>query len=207
MTNRVCEVRGCGRPHNARGYCFGHYERWKKLGHPDAARPLNTHVKPSASMADRIARRIDPGLSDAECWMWRGALGGRKANGIGYGKFTVRGRQYDAHRVSWELHNGKPIPVGFHVLHRCDNPLCVNPRHLRLGSNDDNIADMVGKWRHTYGERNPRARLTEDAVREIRTSGLSRDELAAKFAVTTGTINDVLARRSWKHVNTSAPCS
>lgn len=193
-------MHGCDRPHNARGYCFGHYERWKKFGHPDADRPLNIHVKATASMAERIERRIDSGLSDKECWPWRGALGGRKDNGVGYGKFTVAGRQYDAHRVSWELHNGKAVPAGAHVLHACDNPPCVNPRHLFLGSNDDNIADMVGKWRQTYGVRNPRAVLDDDAVRDIRTSALSRDELAAKYGVTGGTINDVIARRSWKHV-------
>lgn len=201
MANRVCEVQGCDRKHNARGYCFGHYERWKKFGHPDADRPLNTHVSPEASMQERINRRIDEGLTDNECWEWRGALGGRKANGIGYGKFTVRGVQYDAHRVSWELANRQEIPSDSHVLHRCDNPLCVNPKHLRLGSNDDNIADMVGKWRHTYGVRNPGARLDDDAVREIRASRLPKEALAEKFGVTVGTINGILAWRSWKHVD------
>lgn len=146
---KPCTVSGCERPHNARGYCFGHYERWKKLGHPDADRPLNTHVHPTASLADRLARRIPAGLSDDECWIWQGAVGGRKPGRgySGYGKFTVRGRQYDAHRVSWELHNGRPIPHGYQVMHKCDTPLCVNPRHLGIGTNDDNMADMETKGR------------------------------------------------------------
>lgn len=148
MSAKTCTVDDCGRPHNARGYCFGHYDRWKKLGHPDVDRPLNTHVPPSASMAERLARRIPEGLSDDECWPWRGALGGRKhKTGTGYGKFTVNGRQYDAHRVSWELHNKRPIAVGYQVLHNCDNPLCINPRHLDIGTNEDNMTDMQRKGR------------------------------------------------------------
>lgn len=201
MPKRSCSIQDCDRPHNARGYCFGHYERWKKLGHPDAGRPLNTHVRPEATMLDRILRRIDPGLSDSECWPWRGALGGRKSRtGVGYGKFTVQGRQYDAHRVSWEIHNQRPVPDGLHILHTCDNPLCVNPRHLVAGTNDDNVCDMVSKRRHTFGERNPRAVLTEEAVADIRASALDRGALAEKYGVGRGTINDVIAHRAWAHV-------
>lgn len=200
MSDRICDVQDCLRPHNARGYCFGHYERWKKLGHPDVARPLNTKVSPTASLHDRIARRIDKGLSSEQCWEWRGALGGKKSNGIGYGKFTVRGKQYDAHRVAWELHHERAIPVGMHILHACDNPLCVNPRHIEIGSNADNVADMVSKRRQTYGERNPQAILTDKAVREIRSSCASLTELANKYCVTTSTIRKVKSWRSWKHV-------
>lgn len=202
MPKRSCSVGGCNRPHNARGYCFGHYERWKKFGHPDVDRPLNTHVSPEASMLDRILRRIEPGLSESECWPWLGAIGGRKSStGIGYGKFTVQGRQYDAHRVSWELHNKRSVPDGMHILHTCDNPLCVNPRHLSTGTNEDNVADMVGKRRHTYGERNPMSILTEEAILDIRSSNLNPDALASKYGVSRATINKVLARRSWTHLS------
>lgn len=201
MGKRICEVSGCARPHNARGFCFGHYERWKKLGHPDSTRPLNTHVLSSASFAERIARRVDPGLSSDECWLWRGAIGGRKRRtGIGYGKFTVAGKQYDAHRVSYELHTGETIPKGFQIRHSCDMPLCVNPRHLSIGTNDDNVGDMVSRARQTLGERNPQAILTEDDVRSIRTSQKPVSELAEIYAVRAGTIYGVIARRSWKHV-------
>lgn len=154
-------------------------------------------------MAERLARRIPAGLTDDECWPWQGALGGRKPNGIGYGKFTVNGRQYDAHRVSWELHTGRQVPPGYQVMHVvCDNPMCINPRHLDIGTNDDNVADMVSKSRHTIGARNPRAVLTEAAVAEIRSRGVDAvDEMAAKYGVTVSAIRFVLRRTTWKHVS------
>lgn len=171
------------------------------MGHPDVDRPLNTHVSSTATLGERIARRIDSGLTDEECWIWRGALGGvKKSTGEGYGKFTVNGRQYDAHRVSWELHNGRPVPDGLHILHTCDTPRCVNPRHLYPGTNDDNVADMVGKSRHSFGERNPLSILTDAAVTDIRTSTASVAELAHRYGVHTGTVYGVRSRRSWKHL-------
>lgn len=201
MGKRVCSVDGCERPHNARGYCFGHYERWKKLGHPDIDRPLNTHVARDASLADRIQRRIAPGLDPDECWIWRGALGGKKRRtGVGYGKFTVAGKQYDAHRVSYELHTGTKIPPGMHIRHSCDNPLCVNPRHLSIGTNADNVGDMVSRMRQTYGERNPRAVLTDQDVLDIRASTEPTSVLMARYGVTQTCIDGVRARRSWKHL-------
>lgn len=85
-------------------------------------------------------------------------------------------------------------------MHICDYPPCVNPSHLKLGSNDENVNDMVGKRRHTFGERNPQAKLTEDDVRTIRSSSMSVSDLAERFGVNKLTINGVIARRSWKHV-------
>ena len=92
------------------------------------------------------------------CWVWEGAK--RK---YGYGKMVARdgGRivQMTAHRVSWELHFGQ-IPQGFNVLHKCDNPCCVNPEHLFLGTQADNVRDMVDKKRHRPFGKMP------DSVRE-----------------------------------------
>lgn len=79
-------------------------------------------------------------------------------------------------------------------------PLCINPRHLGLGTNDDNITDMVTKRRHTLGSRNARAKLSERDVLAIRSSTISRQALAEQYGVTRGTINGILARRSWKHI-------
>jgi predicted DNA-binding protein (UPF0251 family) len=117
--------------------------------------------------------------------------------------------QVYAHRVSWGLHNG-PIPEGMWVLHRCDNPSCVNPTHLFLGTQADNVADMISKGRQAtpeqtahIGEKNGRARLTPDQVRTIRTlvaGGVSETEAARRYGVGQTTVSYIVLRKSWKHI-------
>lgn len=79
------------------------------------------------------------------CWMWVGA----RASGV-YGSFTLNDRTVQAHRFSWEAHNG-PVPDGFHVLHKCDQPVCVNPDHLFLGDHTANMRDRLAKGRYRNG--------------------------------------------------------
>lgn len=79
-----------------------------------------------------------------ECWEWRGHL-----NGDGYGLLSRGvGPPIRAHRVSWEMHNGRPIPTGLIVRHSCDNPPCINPNHLLIGTRADNMADTMSRGRH-----------------------------------------------------------
>ena len=92
-----------------------------------------------------------------QCWIWVGKL----FQGKGYGQFGIIGRTVRAHRFSWELRFG-PVPEGLCVLHQCDNPGCVNPNHLFLGTNKDNTADMDRK-----GRRNSRRVLTLAQVKQI----------------------------------------
>ena len=110
------------------------------------------------------------------------------------------------HRVSWMLHHGDPGAL--HVLHRCDNPLCVNPAHLWLGTHAANMKDMMRKGRHrTHDQRgtaNPRARLTESQVVELRrlyASGqLRQTQLASRFGITQAQVSAIVRRDAWAHL-------
>jgi hypothetical protein len=108
--------------------------------------------------------------SEGECWNW---IGGQTVKG--YGVIGTRGRERTTvHRVSWAIHNGRAIPDGMWVLHSCDNRLCVNPGHLRLGTNDDNVRDRVERKRTRTGRRkqcpNGHAKTPENTL--VRKSGL-----------------------------------
>lgn len=134
------------------------------------------------------------------CWEWTGY------RLKGYGQLRVRRRPVLAHRLSWEIANGRPAPDGLHVLHSCDNPPCCNPAHLRLGTDAENIADMDRRGRRapSRGERNSHARLTADQVREIRAlsaAGHAPDDVAGRFGVTGQTIRSIRGRHSWRHVS------
>lgn len=187
----VCIIEGCENKSVCRKMCHKHYSRWKRHGDHNAA--INPHAPPE----ERFWRFVRKG---AGCWLWTGYL-----NSNGYGRIALpgRGRMETASRFSYRLHKGDPS--GFVVMHTCDNPACVNPSHLVLGTQKENVADMIakrrGNWRCPSGEGNPNSRLTEDAVREIRTSAAQGKALAEKFGVATSTISDIRKRRIWKHID------
>lgn len=131
------------------------------------------------------------------CWLWTASTTAK-----GYGQLQVRpGVMSSAHRYSYTIHNGV-IPDGLHILHTCDNPRCVRPDHLFLGTNKDNSRDMVAKGRCNppKGVRASNAQLTDALVRLIRVSPLSARELAETLDVTTTAIYLVRNRTNWKHI-------
>lgn len=140
----------------------------------------------------RFWGRVD--LQGDGCWPWTASV-----DRWGYGHIRINGRLQRAHRVAWELCFG-PIPEGVCVLHTCDNPRCVRPIHLFLGSQADNSRDKAKKGR-AAGERNPGAKLTATDVVEIRqrrrASALHR-ELAADFNVHRTTISNILSGKNWR---------
>lgn len=132
------------------------------------------------------------------CWLWLGTT-----DADGYGLSWVDGKNVRAHRLSYEMAYG-PIMDDRRVLHACDTPPCVRPEHLSLGTNADNVADMMAKGRQRVGEQVWKAKLTADAVLAIRAryaaGGVSHLALAAEYGVAEGTVQKVLKRKTWKHL-------
>jgi hypothetical protein len=137
------------------------------------------------------------GSDGLECWEWQASK-----NDQGYGTFQTKFGSIRAHRYSYEIHFG-PID-GYHVLHVCDNPSCIRPEHLKLGTNEDNVKDRNNKNRNIYGEENFYSVLTESQVLEITdlyfNKKLSYAKLAIIYNVHEYTIRKILTGKSWKHV-------
>jgi hypothetical protein len=131
-----------------------------------------------------------------ECWGWRG-----NAERNGYGRMQVDGSKLVAHRIAYQLIVG-PIDEGNLVLHSCDNRLCCNPNHLRQGTHQDNMEDMVERRRSSMGAKNGRTKLDDADALYILTNPdrMSGKALAAKFGVASSTISYIRNRRSWKYL-------
>jgi hypothetical protein len=137
-----------------------------------------------------------------ECWLWT-----HRKNRDGYGtlNITVGVRTYKAllaHRRAWEITRGE-IPDGKIVCHKCDNPACVNPAHLWVGTHADNVRDKVRKGRHPRGENASSHKLSESDVVSIKArlpQGVRSDKLAAEYAVSPVTISDIKRGITWRHI-------
>jgi hypothetical protein len=135
------------------------------------------------------------------CWVWTAAK-----NDCGYGLFNLNGESTTTHRVAWLIAEGN-IPKGAHVLHRCDNRACVRLSHLFLGDHATNMADMRikgrGRGKSQDGEMHAMHKLTSEQVLEIRklvASGVAQVELAPMFSVHKATVNDIVLRKTWRHL-------
>lgn len=159
--------------------------------------------EPLNSLAwSRFWSRVDASASGV-CWEWTGPISHKG----GYAQTRLCGKTYTAHRLAWLFTRGN-IPDDYVVRHRCDNPKCCNPQHLEVGTHLDNYTDMVTRGRRKLsgakGERNCKAKLTEELVKEIRvrytTSDTSTIKLAREYGVTQGLISQIVLHRIWKHV-------
>lgn len=129
------------------------------------------------------------------CWLWTGTT-----NGVGYGKLQMGSHDsVGAHRFSWELANRRKAPVGKVVMHSCDNRRCVNPAHLSLGTQGDNMADRDKKGRHwaQRGTRHGQSKLTESDVLAIRAAAGTQKEIGQRFGVSQSVICHIRRRQAW----------
>lgn len=191
----VCYFEGCTGKVRANGLCASHNNQLYK-GKPLKALQTQYH---GLTEEARFLKRVIVKNND-ECWEWTGSRNQKEWHGQWRNK---AGEIELTHRASWRLFKSE-IPGGLCVLHRCDNPICVNPTHLFLGTQSDNSNDMWQKGRArpatSLGEKHGMSKLNVNAVLEIRSSQLSGVELAKKFGITPTTVCDVRKRRIWKHV-------
>jgi hypothetical protein len=152
--------------------------------------------KPLEITKERIESKVHR-ITESGCWVWMGATQVR-----GYGEIITRNRKLLAHRASYEVFVG-PIPKGMYVCHACDNVYCVNPNHLFLGTQKQNLQDMKAKGRSTWGERNPRAKLKMEQVvliKEMLKNKSPVKEIAEKFNVSEGAIRSIKEGKNWSYV-------
>jgi HNH endonuclease len=148
-------------------------------------------ISPFKPVAPRLLSNVR--LFGEGCWEWIGTQ-----DRHGYGRISVRNRVIKAHIVSYRIHVGPTN--GKCVLHKCDNPSCINPEHLWLGSFKDNTQDMLAKGRNCKGMDQHSAKLTEKSVKEILASHDSNVVLAACYGVNRSVISRIRSRKAWGHV-------
>lgn len=146
-------------------------------------------------LAKRFWARVSVG-DTRDCWPWLSTI-----QSTGYGSISYKYTQLRAHRVAYMLHYGTN-PGDLLVCHTCDYRACCNPHHMFLGTTADNTTDCVQKLRHSYGERQWKAKLDRDIIRELRKIERPNiSKLARQFGVARSTIKFALDGRSWAWVN------
>jgi ribosomal protein L31E len=188
-----CSIENCENKYAAKGFCQKHYNNNKNHGDPLAG----TYSQNKAGSKEYISENSEIDING--CWLWK-----RYKNNAGYGQSDFKGKHILAHRLSYLTFVGK-IPNNLHVLHNCDNPACVNPKHLFLGTHQDNMNDKVNKNRQA-------SKVNKKEVDEIRTLysvelaerakgkdfQLTQKELAKRFRVSQTEINHIVNNKIWR---------
>lgn len=183
----------CGEKVVGWGYCERHYRRWRKHGDATKAKfQYFTSIWDDGFMPyfwQKVALTAD----DERCWEWQ-----HTTLESGYGQIVVNHVFQRAHRVAWMLTHGRSTDL--FILHSCDNRKCVNPRHLREGTNQDNMRDMVERGR----SKAPRARqMNEETVRQVKEwfqQGVAVKDVAAQLGVSRSILTNIRTGRTWSHV-------
>lgn len=204
-TSALVSCQTCAKPHRVNAWRLRHGRgRFCSKGCADRAKAHGI-PSPGAFMASTHI--------EGDCWVWSGP----RFTDFGYGRVRVNGREIHAHRCAHELFIG-PIPDGLEVLHKCDNPPCVNPAHLYSGTQQQNMDDKVRRGRAATADRNGKrtcpekvqrgadhwkARLSEESVRAIRTRRAAGETLAMlghEFGISKTHVSRLARGVGWKHV-------
>lgn len=193
--SKYCDVADCALHRVVKAFCHKHYARFKQ--HGDANISLY-NLGVGDTEEQRFWSRAGLTADIDRCWNWQASL---RSNG--YGQVTIQGKYAYAHRAAWFYTHG--IWPTMLLLHSCDNRKCVNPNHLREGTQQDNINDAKDRGRLAQGEANGSSKLTTTNVMVIReqfANGKSTPkELGSRFAVTSQSIRNIINRKTWKHVD------
>lgn len=189
-----CAFEGCSGI--ARGpLCPAHYQQ-KRQG--KVLKPLQVQYHGLTEEA-RFLKRVSVGITTA-CWVWTGSV--MKVGWHGQWR-NAEGKIEPTHRAAWRLFKS-PIPPGAHVCHHCDNPICVNPGHLFLGTQSSNMRDMWAKGRarpgRLLGEQHGMSKITADIAGAIRASSETGVVLAKRYGITATSVCDIRKRRTWNHI-------
>ena len=191
---KVCTVEGREKKVKARGFCDMHYWRVKRTGEAGKA-----DSRYSDSLEEKFEASVDkngPTMPhmDTPCWVWTAYI-----IKSGYGILNAEGEKLRAHCFSYERHYG--VSVGkMHVLHRCDNPPCVRPDHLFLGTHQDNMADKQSKGRQPRGEKSGQAKLTARdvlGIRQMLAGGASQHATAEEYGVSRSCVLAIHLGNNW----------
>ena len=195
-----CSVEFCTEPYAAKGYCHLHYNRWMRHGDPHKARRM---MPRDASIAARIAWLTTPGETPDDCQEFNGGL-----HHSGYARVKIGGVEKGLHVWALIEASGEDLSATLDALHSCDNRACVNARHLRWGTLQDNMDDKVARGRQSSmaGEAHPGAKLTWPAVREMRArADESLPVLASEFGVSKSLVHLILRNKRWRDPEHGAP--
>lgn len=146
----------------------------------------------------RFLSKVDSSPGSDACWPWKGTI--NKATGYGQFSRGPKNAGYErAHRLAYRVAFGE-LPQGLCVCHRCDNPSCVNPNHLFLGTTADNVADKVRKGRSLRGADNPGSRLSPETVLAVRAAVGTYAEIGRQFGITRQQASNIKNKRQWAHL-------
>jgi hypothetical protein len=191
-----CRYEGCDKTVKAKGYCGTHHQRLRRWGTVEVLPHKNYEKYPS------IRECLESGFKRgklSDCWVWKKSI-----DSGGYGLLWWKGKHYKAHRVSYEVYKGS-IPSGSLACHWCDNRKCVNPNHLFLGSQKDNVQDCISKDRfhRGIGERNNNAKITKTVAQKIKKMlecGCKVRIIAYECYTTESIINNIKYGKTWTNV-------